>query len=83
MYIFQHGNDTGWIDAHVTNVNNVADTVLNLNPVFVANNTDKVNNFRSQICLNNCSGNGECLETGNNVNTNNKLHEKMLNHLLS
>ncbi|XP_060587375.1 von Willebrand factor D and EGF domain-containing protein-like [Ruditapes philippinarum] len=64
VYDLTHGNDTGWIDAHVTNVNNVADTVLNLNPVYVANNTDKVHVFRSQICLNNCSGNGECLETG-------------------
>ncbi|XP_060567990.1 von Willebrand factor D and EGF domain-containing protein-like, partial [Ruditapes philippinarum] len=63
VYDLTHGNDTGWVDAHVTNVNNVADTVLNLNPVFVANNTDKVNTFRLQICLNNCSGNGECLET--------------------
>ncbi|XP_060567989.1 von Willebrand factor D and EGF domain-containing protein-like [Ruditapes philippinarum] len=64
VYDLIHGNDTGWVDAHVTNVNNVADTVLNLNPVFVTNNTDKVNTFRLQICLNNCSGNGGCLETG-------------------
>jgi hypothetical protein len=48
----------------VTILNNAADTILRMSPIYVANNTDKVNSFRSEICMNNCSGNGICAETG-------------------
>ncbi|XP_053387193.1 uncharacterized protein LOC123542679 [Mercenaria mercenaria] len=64
VYDLTQGNDTAWVEAHTTVLNNAADTILSLNPVYVANNTDIVNSFRLQTCLNNCSGNGVCAETG-------------------
>ncbi|XP_060574456.1 uncharacterized protein LOC132732110 [Ruditapes philippinarum] len=64
VYDLTQGNDTAWIDAHVTILNNAADTILRMSPVYVANNTDKVNSFRSEICMNNCSGKGICTDTG-------------------
>jgi hypothetical protein len=48
----------------VTILNNAADTILRMSPVYVANNTEKVYSFRSEICMNNCSGNGICTDTG-------------------
>ncbi|XP_053387636.1 uncharacterized protein LOC123541916 isoform X2 [Mercenaria mercenaria] len=64
VYDLTQGNDTAWVEAHTTVLNNAADTILGLNPVYVANNTDIVNSFRLKTCLNNCSGNGACTETG-------------------
>ncbi|XP_045198375.2 uncharacterized protein LOC123552700, partial [Mercenaria mercenaria] len=64
VYDLTQGNDTAWVDAHKSGLNNAVDAILMLNPVYVANNTDMVVSFRLQTCLNDCSGNGACLETG-------------------
>ncbi|XP_060602735.1 uncharacterized protein LOC132755828 [Ruditapes philippinarum] len=64
VYDLTQGNDTAWIDAHVSVLNNAVDTILRMSPGFVANNTEKVNSFRIETCLNNCSGNGFCAITG-------------------
>jgi hypothetical protein len=63
-FLLKQGNDTAWIDAHVSVLNNAVDTILRMSPGFVANNTEKVNSFRIETCLNNCSGNGVCAITG-------------------
>ena len=45
-------------------INTVTTSMLELNPKYVANKTEEVNSFMKQTCLNNCSENGVCLETG-------------------
>ncbi|XP_053387563.1 uncharacterized protein LOC123542645 isoform X2 [Mercenaria mercenaria] len=64
VYDIVHGNDTVWAEAHVNALNNIVASVISLNPVFAANNSESVKSFLSQTCLNNCSGHGECSETG-------------------
>ncbi|XP_053378774.1 uncharacterized protein LOC123526132 [Mercenaria mercenaria] len=64
VYDVTEGNDTVWVEAHVQALSNIVTTVLELNPLYVANNTKVVETFLSQTCLNNCSGNGACSETG-------------------
>ncbi|XP_060586574.1 uncharacterized protein LOC132742244 [Ruditapes philippinarum] len=64
VYDLTQGNDTDWIDAHVSVLNNAVDTILRMSPNFVANNTEQVNSFRIETCLNKCSGNGVCAITG-------------------
>ncbi|XP_060598147.1 uncharacterized protein LOC132751939, partial [Ruditapes philippinarum] len=60
----KESNDKSWANVHVEAINTIATNILELNPVYVANKTEEVNVFMKQTCLNNCSGNGVCTETG-------------------
>ncbi|XP_053387565.1 von Willebrand factor D and EGF domain-containing protein-like [Mercenaria mercenaria] len=64
VYDIVQGNDTVWAGAHVNALNNIATSVISLNPAFAASNSVSVKKFLSQTCLNNCSGHGECSEIG-------------------
>ncbi|XP_060570056.1 uncharacterized protein LOC132728427 [Ruditapes philippinarum] len=57
------GNDTSWALAHVESVNNIVKNIIELEPSYTANNTEKVVTFFKNTCPGNCSNNGECTDT--------------------
>ncbi|XP_053395651.1 von Willebrand factor D and EGF domain-containing protein-like [Mercenaria mercenaria] len=58
------GNDLSLADVHVDAMNTVAQATLIRDPVYTANNTDKVEVFIKNSCPGNCSQNGKCSDQG-------------------
>ncbi|XP_060573106.1 neurogenic locus Notch protein-like [Ruditapes philippinarum] len=54
------GNDTSWAAAHVESINNIVKNMMELDPIYVANNSEKVVRFYKNTCPGNCSNTGEC-----------------------
>lgn len=63
-FLWQIGRDTSWAKTHVESVNSIANDMIELQPVYVANNKEKVETFFLNTCPGNCSDNGNCTITG-------------------
>ncbi|XP_060592828.1 uncharacterized protein LOC132747457 isoform X4 [Ruditapes philippinarum] len=56
-------NDTSWAAAHVDSLNNIVKNIIEREPSYVINNSEKVVTFYKQTCPGNCSNNGNCTDT--------------------
>jgi hypothetical protein len=63
VILFQVGNDTSLALAHVESVNNIVKNMIEREPSYTANNTEKVVTFFKNTCPGNCSNNGDCTDT--------------------
>ncbi|XP_053377681.1 neurogenic locus notch homolog protein 1-like isoform X15 [Mercenaria mercenaria] len=59
----QTTNDKSLSEVHIESMNTIVKTIMDKEPVYVANNTEKVDIFYENTCPLNCSGRGNCSKT--------------------
>ncbi|WAR02991.1 VWDE-like protein [Mya arenaria] len=59
-YDVEVGGTLVWANAHVESYNDLVKNMIDLQPEYAANNTERINVFMANTCPSNCTGNGNC-----------------------
>ncbi|WAR02992.1 ZAN-like protein, partial [Mya arenaria] len=59
-YDVEVGGTLVWASAHVESYNDVVKNMIDLQPEYAANNTERIDVFLANTCPSNCTGNGNC-----------------------
>ncbi|XP_052798930.1 von Willebrand factor D and EGF domain-containing protein-like isoform X2 [Mya arenaria] len=64
-YLYKVGGTLVWANAHVESYNDLVKNMIDLQPEYAANNTERIDVFLANTCPSNCTGNGNCTLVNN------------------
>ncbi|WAR02756.1 ZAN-like protein [Mya arenaria] len=64
-YDVRVGGTLVWANAHVESYNDLVKNMIDLQPEYAANNTERIDVFLANTCPSNCTGNGNCTLVNN------------------
>ncbi|WAR02990.1 VWDE-like protein [Mya arenaria] len=64
-YDVEVGGTLVWANAHVESYNDLVKNMIDLQPEYAANNTERIDVFLANTCPSNCTGNGNCTLANN------------------